>query len=296
MTAVSSVITSGMQQYNNFVEERLEKRTQSIKRPCGRTSCMCLCNNGRLRNLPWQSSATATRCFRSFTWHARQGMGTCPNFSGTKTSQHYHHWANSVIYGQVKTQTCWSVLNAPLLDLGMLLGRSPGRWNKQHWLWTDGWPCQRWYRHRKAFWFYQWNWAWTCTQEEEQLINKDTAAYIAADRSSEADVKFLDGAFVVQPLSPRTSTTFQDYSNSLFLTYIFGHLQSVRRLNNFEDVYLAESLKAGTRSKRGQGQRRKVFTFGTITFHLQKLPDERWEQEWPVLFSFQRNWKNSSFS
>ena len=33
MTAVSSVITSGTQQCNNFVEERLEKRTKPIKKP-----------------------------------------------------------------------------------------------------------------------------------------------------------------------------------------------------------------------------------------------------------------------
>ena len=33
MTAVSSVITSGIQQYNNFVEERLKKRTKPIKKP-----------------------------------------------------------------------------------------------------------------------------------------------------------------------------------------------------------------------------------------------------------------------
>ena len=33
MTAVSLVITSGIQQYNSFVEERLQKRTKSIKKP-----------------------------------------------------------------------------------------------------------------------------------------------------------------------------------------------------------------------------------------------------------------------
>ena len=33
MTAVSSVITSGIQQYNNFVEERFLKRTKPIKKP-----------------------------------------------------------------------------------------------------------------------------------------------------------------------------------------------------------------------------------------------------------------------
>ena len=53
MTAVSSVITSGIQQYNSFVEESLEKKEKNqSKSLCERTSCMCLCNNGRLRNLP----------------------------------------------------------------------------------------------------------------------------------------------------------------------------------------------------------------------------------------------------
>ena len=33
MTAVSSVITSGIQQYNNCVEERLEERTKPVKKP-----------------------------------------------------------------------------------------------------------------------------------------------------------------------------------------------------------------------------------------------------------------------
>ena len=68
----------------------------------------------------------------------------------------------------------------------------------------------------------------------------------------------LDGAFVIQILSPRTLNTFQDFSNSVFLIYIFGQLQSVRRLEIVWDAYLADSLKAGTISKRGQGQRRKV--------------------------------------
>ena len=61
-----------------------------------------------------------------------------------------------------------------------------------------------------------------CTQEEEQLIRKDIAAYITEDHSPEADVKILCGAFVVQMLSHRTSNTFQDYRNGVFLPYIFG--------------------------------------------------------------------------
>ena len=41
-----------------------------------------------------------------------------------------------------------------------------------------------------------------CTQEEEQLISKNTAASLAADRSPEAGVMILDGAFVAQCSPP----------------------------------------------------------------------------------------------
>ena len=118
-----------------------------------------------------------------------------------------------------------------------------------------------------------------CMQEEEQLICKDIDAYIAADRSHEADVKILDGAFVVQLLSPRTSNTFQDYSNSVFLPYIFGQLQSIQWLDIVWDVYPADSLKAGTRSKRGPGQRRKVLPLVPLPSTMEELLEGRWEQE-----------------
>ena len=65
-------------------------------------------------------------------------------------------------------------------------------------------------------------------------------------------------------LSPRTLNTFQGYSNSVFLPYIFGQLQSVRRLDVIWDVYLADSLKAGTKSKRSQGQRCKVLPLALL--------------------------------
>ena len=41
-----------------------------------------------------------------------------------------------------------------------------------------------------------------CTQEEEQLISKDGAAYLAADTSPEADVMILDGAYLMLKCSP----------------------------------------------------------------------------------------------
>ena len=115
----------------------------------------------------------------------------------------------------------------------------------------------------RTFWFISGTELEPCTQEEERLISKDTAVYLAEDRSPEADGMILDGAFVVQMLFLRTLNTFQDYS--VFLPYIFGQLQSVRRLDSVWDAYLTDSLKTGTKSKRGQGQPRKVLPLAPLS-------------------------------
>ena len=65
-------------------------------------------------------------------------------------------------------------------------------------------------------------------------------------------------------LSPRTLNIFHDYSNSVFLSYIFGQLQSVQQLDIVWDIYLADRLKAGTKSKQGQGQRCKVLPLAPL--------------------------------
>ena len=67
----------------------------------------------------------------------------------------------------------------------------------------------------------------TCTKGEEQLISKDTAADIAADRSPEADVKILEGAFVIQMLSLRTSNTFHHCHHHLGINLPFAFLRTV---------------------------------------------------------------------
>ena len=119
MTAVSSVITSRMQQYNNFVEERLKKRTKSSKKPLQKKKLhVFVQQQDAKKNLPWQSAAMTAHCFCIFTLHARQGKGTCQNFSGTKTNEHHHHWANWVICGQVKKADLLKCLEHSLLGSG----------------------------------------------------------------------------------------------------------------------------------------------------------------------------------
>ena len=65
-------------------------------------------------------------------------------------------------------------------------------------------------------------------------------------------------------LCHRTTNIFQDYSNSVFLPYIFGQLQSIQRLDIVWGVYIADSMKAWTRNERGQGHRRKVLPLAPL--------------------------------
>ena len=68
----------------------------------------------------------------------------------------------------------------------------------------------------------------------------------------------LDGAAIVNMLPPRTAKTFQDYATDIFLPYISSQLQHASRLDIVWDEYVSHSLKAGARSKRGKGVRRRV--------------------------------------
>ena len=236
------------------------KREQNqSKSLCERTSCTCLSNNGRLKNLPWQSSAMVARCcfFAALHCMPDKERGPARIFQAQKpattTVTEQTGWYADRWKGRL-AEVSWTL---PSWIWEYWWGRSPGRWNNSTDYEETVDPVSDDIDFEELSDFISGTELELCTQEEEQLISKDIAAYIAADRSPEVDVKILDGALVVQMLSPRTSNTFQDYRNSIFLPYIFGQLQSVRRLDIVRDVYLADSLKAGTRSKRGQGQRRK---------------------------------------
>ncbi len=57
---------------------------------------------------------------------------------------------------------------------------------------------------------------------------------------------------------PGAAKTFSDYVQQVFSPYIQSQLQRIRRVDVVWDEYLPESLKAETRSKRGNGVRRRV--------------------------------------
>ena len=65
----------------------------------------------------------------------------------------------------------------------------------------------------------------------------------------------LDGAAIVNMLKPGASKTFQEYSETVFLTYLINQLRNVERVDVVWDRYIPSSLKDSARSKRRKGIR-----------------------------------------
>ena len=72
------------------------------------------------------------------------------------------------------------------------------------------------------------------------------------------DAKVLDGPAIVHSLPVKEATTFDDYSDMVFIPWTKQMLQNSDRIDIIWDVYKPGSLKECTREKRGRGVRRKV--------------------------------------
>jgi hypothetical protein len=78
----------------------------------------------------------------------------------------------------------------------------------------------------------------------------------------QADVKVYDGSALVHTLdpkySPRVVNTFRQYADDVFVPYLLKQLQNVSRVDVVWDTYSANSLKAHTRERRGDGAALRV--------------------------------------
>lgn len=93
---------------------------------------------------------------------------------------------------------------------------------------------------------------------EDLVRPQENAATAAAAASPAVEVIILDGAAIINMLPPGRAKTFNDYASQVFLPYITSQLQHTSRVDIVWDEYLTDSLKAGTRKKRGKGIRRRV--------------------------------------
>ncbi|KAJ8039207.1 hypothetical protein HOLleu_16849 [Holothuria leucospilota] len=62
----------------------------------------------------------------------------------------------------------------------------------------------------------------------------------------------LDGAGIINMLRSGTAKTFQGYATDFLVPYFTPQLHHVDRQDTVWALYMADSLKAGTRSKRGK--------------------------------------------
>jgi len=80
----------------------------------------------------------------------------------------------------------------------------------------------------------------------------------------------LDGAAIVQKLQTAASKTFEEYAQHI-VSYMSTKLQTMSRLDLVWDTYFADSLIGSTRSKRGQGVRRRVVATAAIPGNWQNF-------------------------
>ena len=79
-----------------------------------------------------------------------------------------------------------------------------------------------------------------------------------AEEPKNMQVVILDGSAIVNMLKPVACQTFAEYAEKVFLKYLAKQLEAVDRLDIVWDIYVQDSLKSTTRSKRGKGSRRRV--------------------------------------
>ena len=106
-------------------------------------------------------------------------------------------------------------------------------------------------------------------ENTESLI--DAAAVLIPISVPEVDAKVLDGAAVVQMLSPKLTKTFEEYVDNIFLPYILRTLESASRVDIVFDVYSSDSLKASTRESRGCGVSRRVLPSALLPSNWQSF-------------------------
>lgn len=97
-------------------------------------------------------------------------------------------------------------------------------------------------------------------------------------------VNIMNGDGIINMLRPGTAKTFQGYASDVFVSYVTSQLQHLDRLDIVWNLYMAGSLKADTRSKRGKGVRRRVEPSSAVPGNWQefiRIDDNKKE-----LFSF----------
>ena len=100
--------------------------------------------------------------------------------------------------------------------------------------------------------------------QKSQLASILETKIAVLDARPEAYAIIVDGSALINALLPRASKTFEDYASKYVIPTVEAFSAIYRRTDIVFDVYRSTSLKAETRSKRGQGTRRRVSDKGKL--------------------------------
>lgn len=99
----------------------------------------------------------------------------------------------------------------------------------------------------------------SCAKSDLIQCLTGTCSNSTSTQSPSVHAKIYDGAVLVHMLFPGTSIDFKEYFERIFFPYLKNQCHSgVQRINVVWDLYKADSLKNGTREKRGRGNRTRV--------------------------------------
>lgn len=94
--------------------------------------------------------------------------------------------------------------------------------------------------------------------QKSQLIEIFQKLVTVQDKEPEADAIIIDGSSLTNSLPPRKSKTFDEYATEDIVNKVEKYGTKFKRVDVVFDVYKKSSLKFETRTKRGQGVRRRV--------------------------------------
>lgn len=96
------------------------------------------------------------------------------------------------------------------------------------------------------------------TCQKSQLAEIPQAQVSMPDTEPRGDTVIIDGSALINALPPRTSKTFDDYAREDIIQKVESYCAKYKRVDIVFDVYKTSSLKSETKSKKGQGMRRRV--------------------------------------
>ena len=258
VSTVQGIVNLGQQQYNDFIEERFLKGEKPISNPIKRNK-LALFSNQKPRSTLKQTSLGVLKS--DLALFARLYMA-CQTRGGNLQEFFRHEnqpWPPSLAHmGDLRSGSKADLVisltthaSRPPLPAAVQLSETPVDDNPAilHDLLADVPPE---ILDDTAF---------TIVEDPSNNIADvlDDAVLVPVSVCTpEVDAKVLDGAAIVQMLSPKLAKTFQEYVDLIFLPYIKRQFETATRVDIVWDVYKTDSLKASARERRGCGSRRMV--------------------------------------